>query len=80
MLSDTLDIESKHLFEDKSTEAVSRRAQTIVAKLVPGQSDLRQTRYSMFGTGREISDFQLNILMLPEGEEQERCRAWGSVS
>jgi len=40
----------------------------------------RKTRYSMFGTDRTISDFELCIEVLADGEEEETCRAWGCVS
>ena len=82
-LSDTLKIEPDYRSDGDSLSAVRER-QNIWAKLTPGdpwdRHSFRSTAYSMFGTDRTISSFELFIERLEGDEEQERCMAWGSVS
>ena len=55
----------------------------IKAKLVPNDArDSRlnsHTSYSMFGTNRIISDFELGIYPT-DGEVEEKCTVWGGIS
>jgi hypothetical protein len=82
-LSDTLKIEPDYGSDDDSKIAVRER-QNIRAKLTPGdpweRGRSRHPAYSMFGTDRIISSFELFIERLEGEEEEERCTAWGSVS
>lgn len=82
-LSDALAIESCYRSEDESQNTVRERM-NIRAKLTPGDpSDrrrFRSTSYSMFGTDRTISSFELFIEKIDGDEEREQCTAWGSVS
>ena len=82
-LSDTLRIETDYRSEDNNQNTVRER-QNIRAKLTPGDPwDHRRfhsTAYSMFGTDRMISSFELFIEKLEGEEERERCTVWGSVS
>jgi hypothetical protein len=82
VLRDTLAIEPDYEPEaQKAQETSVREQQSISAKLHPGDGgDYQLTSYSMFGTDRTISSFELYIDKLSDGEEQEHCRAWGSVS
>lgn len=68
---------------DEEPSIVTRNWRHIRAKLRPGSPEewhrYRQTSYSMLGTDRTISDFMLFIEPLADGEEQDRCRVWGSV-
>jgi hypothetical protein len=68
--------------EPDHEDQVSER-QTIRAKLVPYERDRyglhASTRYSMFGTNRLITEFELAIYKAPQGKD-ESCSAWGSVS
>ncbi|RUW30284.1 hypothetical protein [Mesorhizobium sp. M1E.F.Ca.ET.041.01.1.1] len=56
----------------------------ITATLVPGDvrdsSDRHNTVYSMFRTGRIISDFQLSIEPLNEVDQRRNGKVWGTVS
>jgi hypothetical protein len=67
---------------DSDNEDLSARV-FIKAKLWPGfpwnTSSFDTTSYSMFGTDREIAEFNLNIMQLESDSEPERCHAWGSV-
>lgn len=61
--------------EDLETNATER----IIASLSPTNDSKRfgsYTKFSMFGTNREITDFRLHI----ETSEEESCGIWGSVS
>jgi len=61
----------------------ARMQQSIRAKLRPGHpqdGEFDKVRYSMFGTQRLIRVFELNILMLPDTDLQERCDVLSSVS
>lgn len=68
---------------DDAKMAVQEK-QTIRAKLRPGypweENLCRQTTYSMFGTDRTISAFELFIAKLEGEDKMEHCWAWGSVS
>jgi hypothetical protein len=86
LLGDSFEIKS----EFESTEgtpipAEMMQRQVIRVQLRPGapQDDgdlLRKTTYSMFGTDRDISRFQLDIHPIADPTEQESCRSWGLVS
>lgn len=81
-LNDTLTI-ADYRCEDDSQSGFRER-QHIRAKLAPGDpwegGRSRDPAYSMFGTDRTISVFELFIERLSGEEERERCTAWGSVS
>lgn len=82
--SDGLTIEPDYTSDDEEPKNVSRNRRHIRAKLRPGSPHEwhrnRQTSYSMFGTDRTDIAFELILEPLAEGEKQERCRVWGSVS
>lgn len=80
VLVDQLEAEPRHLLRPHGEETEIRYRQYIQAKLRPGRFWLGETTYSMFGTDRKISNFDLHIEVLGQGEDRERCRAWGSVS
>lgn len=63
--------------ECESIKKIDQR-EWIQASLMPDQD--RRTAYSMFGTGRPIRDFSLQIFSLPDGESEETCSVWGGVS
>jgi hypothetical protein len=67
---------------DVSASVNTREKQFIHAKLQAGFStgSYRQPAYSMLGTDRVISEFELFIEKLEETDEQERCFAQGIVS
>ena len=83
-LSDSLEFSRDD--EDEGNGTTSRSdSQRISAILRPGKvgenaQDLDVARYSMFGTGRTISEFRLEILPLERDDQQETCTAWGCVS
>lgn len=54
----------------------------IVATLHSGDSKWLENdvSFSMFGTGRKINSFKLYIYKLNDGETNEYCKLWGSVS
>lgn len=59
----------------------AERRRSIRVKLEPGREDgERRTAYSMFGTGRRIEDFQLEIHPVGKSKRDESCEAWGCVS
>jgi hypothetical protein len=79
-LSDAFKIEHEYQFETDDTKLTTRASQFIRAKLQPGRPGdraYRRTTYSMFGTTRTISDFELTIEKV---DVQPTCRAWGGVS
>lgn len=82
-LSDTLTIEPDYRGED-GTQSNVRDRQNIRAKLAPGdpwdRSRSRYPTFSMLGTDRTISNFQLFIERLEGDEDKERSTVWGSVS
>lgn len=82
--NDGLTIEPDYGSDDKEMPIVTRHRRSIRAKLRPGSPHEwrrnRQTSYSMVGTDRTITAFELWIEPLAHGEEQDRCRVWGSVS
>lgn len=66
---------------DPHTKREATKRQSIRATLRP--LDLEpycQTGFSMFGTVRALSKFELFIYELQERDGEERCVAWGSVS
>lgn len=83
-LIDSIGIEKDYRLneEDRKTEIRERRY--IYGSLTPGHPKdhawLDHTSYSMFGTEREISKFDLRIQRMLDREKQEYCQAWGSVS
>lgn len=81
---DGLTIEPDYGSDGEEMPIVTRNSRSIRAKLRPGSPHEwhrnRQPSYSMFGTNRTITAFELWIEPLADGEEQDRCRAWGSVS
>jgi hypothetical protein len=82
-VNDTISIE-KSKGDDKDETSEVKQKQWIRAKMQPGvpwdRFGDRKPRYSMFGTDRTISDFELFIEKLKDGDEQEQCAAWGCVS
>ncbi len=82
-LRDTLNIRPEYRTDDKSKVEVRER-QFIRARLSPqdggGRGRFRDTAYSMFGTDRTISSFELQIEQLEGDDEQARCTSWGIVS
>jgi hypothetical protein len=84
-LSDTLTLKEAGEIEGRlpQREEISHR-RIIRAKLRAGdpRSDdwFRRTKFRMFGTDREITEFQLEILPLETEEAKEECKAWGGVS
>jgi hypothetical protein len=82
-LSDTLKIEPDYR-SDVDSKITVRERQNIRTKLTPGDpwegGRSRDPAYSMFGTDRTISSFELFIERLESEDENERCTAWGSVS
>ena len=86
VLADSIDIKSKFQMEE-TTPAPPEIAQrqVIRVRLRPGHPRddgdyFRETTFSMFGTDRAIKSFELHIHPIADPAEQERCRAWGSVS
>lgn len=81
---DGLSIEPDYSSDDEEMPIVTRNSRSISAKLRPGSPQKwhrnRQPSYSMFGTDRTITAFELFIEPLADGEEQDRCRVWGMVS
>lgn len=82
--SDGMTIEPGYGSDDEKPKIVTRNRRHIRAKLRPGSPHEwhrnRQTFYSMLGTDRTITAFELFIEALADGEEQDRCHVWGSVS
>lgn len=82
--SDGMTIEPDYGSDDEEMPIVTRNRRHVRAKLRPGSPQEwhrnRQTSYSMFGTDRTITAFELFIEPLAEGQEQDCCRVWGSVS
>jgi hypothetical protein len=80
-LRDSIKIKSKPQVEDAAPAlAEIEQAQIIRAELRPGIFGDEETAFSMFGTGRMIERFQLEILPIANPAESERCHTWGSVS
>lgn len=83
-LIDTITIEPDYQHASEDEKMAVRERQFIRAKLRPGdprdQGCYNQTSYSMFGTHRKISAFELYIEELRDSDEQERCTVWGNVS
>lgn len=83
-LHDTLETEFG-LFDRDKPESFrpAHLRRSITAKLRPSRgrrASWEEARYSFFGTGRFISDFELRIALLSAGEEVERCELWGTAS
>ncbi|ETA72690.1 MULTISPECIES: hypothetical protein [Mesorhizobium] len=81
-LGDTLAIKPDYQDDSDDAKMAVQEKQVIFAKLHPTDRGrfARATSYSMFGADRVISNFQLHIMPLTHGDEQERCIAWGVVS
>lgn len=83
--SEGIAIEPDHSSGDRAALVV-RQPHHIRAKLRPGhpwewkRGYDRQPSYSMFGTDRTISAFELFVEELGNESEMERCSVWGSVS
>lgn len=87
VLSDGLELISKRSLHegDEAPQAEITQSQVIRATLRPSppRDDgdyFRETKYSMFGTGRVINEFQLVIHPVTDPSEKENCSAWGSPS
>jgi hypothetical protein len=84
VLSDSIDIDPPVQMEETTSppplQVVQR--QLIRATLRPGgpRDDGSETTFAMFGTDRVIKSFQLQIHPIADPAEQEKCKAWGSVS
>lgn len=82
--SDAMTIEPDYSSDYEEPPIVTRNRRHVRAKLRPGSPHEwhrnRQTSYSMFGTDRTITAFELIIEPVADGEEKDRCRVWGSVS
>lgn len=83
-LQDSLSVRDEYRRQDSETTFVTKTAQAILAKLQPGHARDRamytRPSYSMFGTDRYVTDFQLAIYPTDEADGQAMCRAWGNVS
>ncbi len=78
-------LENDRRDENYSTDKITESTESVSANLHSGGfrggkglSDV--TSFSMFGTDREIKNFNLLILQLEAKDINERCRIWGSVS
>jgi len=84
ILSDGITIEPDYSSDNDEPKNATKSRQYIHAKLRPGSPiewhRFRHPTYSMFGTERTISNFELSIEILADGEEQDQCWVWGSVS
>lgn len=83
VLSDQLTIkEEGDPNEILRTREENTQRRLIRAKLRPGDPrndvDWRRPAFSMFGTGRVIKEFGLDILPLESEDEKEVCTAWGT--
>ncbi|MBE0533574.1 MAG: hypothetical protein IH626_22350 [Rhodospirillales bacterium] len=78
-LNDRLELKADYQTDSCDEKTGVSEEQYLTAKL--RHDDWRgKTSFSMFGTDRTISSFTLRIGKLKDGEEQEWCAAWGSVS
>jgi hypothetical protein len=77
---DTISFETEYKDVSHDKEVVIHDRSFICAKLTPTRErdQFRETSFSMFGTGRTISQIELHIHKLEN--EPERCVAWGCVS
>lgn len=86
VLAETLTLTSETLpssrdDHDPNTKREATKRQSIRATLQPWDLEpYCQTGFSMFGTARSLSKFELVIYELPKADGEERCVAWGSVS
>ena len=84
VLADNIEIESRFRAGETAAPPEIEQRQVIRAQLRPGSpydgEYFDQTTFSMFGTGRAIKSFQLEIHPIADPAEQQRCSAWGSVS
>ena len=82
-VNNTVEI-ARDLLDKSNDVATIRTKQSIRAKLESGHPNdarsYRRTSYSMFGTERVISDFELVILKTDDLDAQPSCTAWGNVS
>jgi hypothetical protein len=85
VLCDSFDIKSPHPISEaaQASPEIAQR-QVIRAQLRPGtpwdDEYLRQTTFSMLGTGRAIKSFELQVQPIADPADQEHCTAWGMVS
>ncbi|MDU0343158.1 hypothetical protein [Bosea rubneri] len=83
-LHDTLETEFGLFDRDKPDSfRPAHLRRSITAKLHPSRgrrASWEEARYSFFGTGRFISDFELRVAQLSAGEDVERCEVWGTAS
>lgn len=82
-LIDEIEVDPDYNSDDDGNIA-TREKQSIGARLRPGypweHRQYFEPSYSMFGTGRTIYDFALQIMPLEGEQQQEQCTAWGCVS
>jgi hypothetical protein len=81
-LSDILSFETKYKDGSREKAVVSEDRRFIFARLTPerGNGQFRETTFSMFGTRRTISRFDLHIEKIENENGRERCETWGCVS
>jgi len=83
-LLDLLEIESPWSFEDESSAPPALSQKEIIrltlrpTRLGRGNSLLSEVNISMFGTGRIIEDFRLDIVPSDDRASHAQCTAWGS--
>lgn len=79
-----IEIERPFALDGRVEPSDIRLTKAIRIALRPGDpADLNRydsVSYSMMGTKRPISQFMLDVRALADPQEQEICRAWGSVS
>jgi hypothetical protein len=85
LLCDSIDIDIESQFQEEKTTPPRKIVQRRVIRLrlrpgSPRDDGENETTFSMFGTGRAIKNFELEIHPITDPAEQERCSAWGSVS
>ncbi len=83
VLGDSITVKSqKRVGKTELATSEIEQRQVIRVQLRPSsrQNYSRETTFSMFGTDRAIKSFQLDIHPVTEADEQESCKAWGSVS
>jgi hypothetical protein len=86
VLSETIDIRATSLVEEAvSASREINQLQVIRIQLKPSGpgyhgDNLSAPKFSMFGTDRAITKFELFIHQISDPAGQEYCAAWGSVS
>jgi hypothetical protein len=84
-VNDSFSIEPDYSTKSDENAIKSIERQSIDIRLRSGSPRLdedgwRNPRFSMFGTGRILTDIRLTIHPLAEPNENETCMAWGCVS